>query len=133
MKKVFLDTNVVVYFYTSTEPDKKRKSAELLLQYDCIISTQVLNELSNVLSKKYHFSWKEIASVHSELINVFDVHVVTSLTIAKAIAFAEKYGYSYYDSLILSAANETESSILYSEDFQNGQIIEGMKIVNPFL
>lgn len=133
MKKVFLDTNVIVYFYTSTEPEKKRKSGELLLQYDCIINTQVLNELSNVLSKKYQFPWKEIASVHTELISVFDVHVITSSTIANALTLAEKFHYSYYDSLILSAALEVESTILYSEDFQGGQIVEGMKIVNPFL
>jgi predicted nucleic acid-binding protein len=105
----------------------------LLLEYDCIISTQVLSELSNVLSKKFLFSWKEILSVYDEMAALFNVHVVNSATIAKAIALAERYKYSYYDSLILASAREAECATLFSEDFQDGQIIDGVKVVNPFL
>ena len=133
MKKAFFDTNIVVYYYTSTEPEKRQSAASILLQSQGIISTQVLNELSNVLSKKYHFSWTEISSVTEDLSGNFEVKVVNEAIITKAIACAKKYNYSYYDSLILASALEAECSILYSEDFQDGQVIEGLKIINPFL
>ena|SRR5436305_13193565 len=133
MKKVFLDTNVLIYFYTSTEPEKKRRAAELLLESEGTISTQVLGELANVLSKKYHFTWKEISAACDEVKGLFSVQTVSIDTISKAIVIAERYKYSYFDSLIISAALAAECSNLYSEDFQNSQIIEGLKIVNPFL
>jgi predicted nucleic acid-binding protein len=93
----------------------------------------VLSELANVLSKKYSFSWQQIASVYKELTNLFDIVLIKPESVRKAIEISEQYRYSYYDSLILASALEAECSILYSEDFQHGQIIEGMKIINPFV
>ena len=133
MNKIFIDTNIVVYYYTSTEPEKKRRAASLLLHFQSKISTQVLSELANVLSKKYSFSWQQIASVYKELTNLFDIVLIKPESVRKAIEISEQYRYSYYDSLILASALEAECSILYSEDFQHGQIIEGMKIINPFV
>ena len=133
MKKVFFDTNIVVYYFTSTELEKRQIAASILLQSQGIISTQVLNELSNVLSKKYHFSWTEIGVVIENFSDNFEVKVVNEKIIVKAIACAKRYHYSYYDSLILASALEAECSILYSEDFQDGQVIEGLQIINPFL
>ena len=89
MKKAFFDTNIVVYYYTSTEPEKRQSAASILLQSQGIISTQVLNELSNVLSKKYHFSWTEISSVTEDLSGNFEVKVVNEAIITKAIACAK--------------------------------------------
>src|SRR5437764_13357466 len=93
MKKVFLDTNVLIYFYTSTEPEKKRRAAELLLESEGTISTQVLGELANVLSKKYHFTWKEISAACDEVKGLFSVQTVSIDTISKAILIAERYKY----------------------------------------
>ena len=45
----------------------------------------------------------------------------------------ERYGYSVYDGLIIAAAVEGDCTRLYSEDLQHGQIIEGLRIENPFL
>jgi predicted nucleic acid-binding protein len=55
-------------------------------------------------------------------------------TLRDAIRIADKYGYSLYDSLILSSALAVGCKIVYSEDMQNGQVIDGgLTIVNPFL
>jgi predicted nucleic acid-binding protein len=51
----------------------------------------------------------------------------------QAISIREKHSTPWYDSLILAAAIESECKILYSEDFQHGRKIEGLKIVNPFI
>jgi predicted nucleic acid-binding protein len=62
-----------------------------------------------------------------------NVHVNTESTIIQACKVAERYGFSFYDSLIISAALECDCSILYSEDLNHSQIIEQkLKIVNPF-
>jgi predicted nucleic acid-binding protein len=133
MKKTFLDTNIIAYNYDDAEPDKCLFISDLLVTVERNISTQVFSELANLLSKKFKFSWSAIAAAHSELNANFTLHLVTAHTIAKAVSLAERYKYSYYDSLILASAIEAQCEILYSEDFQHNQLIEGVRIINPFL
>jgi predicted nucleic acid-binding protein len=130
----FVDTNIVVYNYAKTEPDKYRKASDAFLGVGRVCSTQVLSELSNVLSSnKFRFTWPEIDTIADEVVSAVDVLTVSIATIKKARALSERYHYSYYDSLILASVIEADCSILYSEDFQHNQIIEGVRIINPFL
>ncbi len=133
MKKVFSDTNIIAYNYDDAEPDKCIFISDVLASVERNISTQVLSELANILSKKFKFPWSAIAAAHSELKANFTLHLLTEHTIAKAVSLAERYKYSYYDSLILASAIEAQCEVLYSEDFQHNQLIEGVCIINPFL
>jgi len=129
---VFLDTNIFIYAY-SNELDKKERSFELLNKLPCITSTQALSELSNVCFKKLKFLDNAISKVIKEVMSFCDIFIVNETTIQRAIFIKGRYGYSYYDSLILASALESNCSILYSEDLQHGQVIENLlKIVNPF-
>ena len=132
--RVFLDTNIVVYLYTSTEEEKRLRAAKILLENEPVSSTQVLNELSNVLSKKYSFTWKEISKVHAEVCNQMRIEIVTPDIISKAYDFAGRYHFSFYDSLIVASALEANCELLYSEDFQHLQMISNsLRILNPFV
>ncbi len=133
MTRSFLDSNVVLYYYTSDEIPKARLAGEARLRSDAVISTQVLSECCNVLSKKRKSSWIEIENVISELIDLFSIQTIGTTTVQKAMELSARYQYSYYDSLILASAIEARCEILYSEDFQHNQLIEGVRIVNPFL
>ncbi|MBX6423467.1 PIN domain-containing protein [Thermosulfurimonas sp. F29] len=65
---------------------------------------------------------------------IFDFAIITKRDIKKAMFVKEKYKYNYWDSLIIASALENDCSVLYTEDMQHGQIIEGrLKIVNPFV
>lgn len=132
MRKVFLDTNFVVYNRARTEPVKYQRAAELFLEVEAVVSTQVLSEIANVLSKKFSLEWSAIQEIISEVSSECEIVVVSQKTIMKALDLAKRYKYSYYDSLILAAAIEANCSILYSEDFQDGQVVEGVRIINPF-
>jgi predicted nucleic acid-binding protein len=57
---------------------------------------------------------------------------VTVETHERAMHVAERYGYSIFDSLIIAAALHAGARTLYSEDMQDGQVIEGLTIRNPF-
>jgi len=108
--KVFIDTNVLIYGYSEDEPDKRQRAIDCVGSGEAWISTQVLNETINVL--------KLLVSVN---------------TIEMALNLAERYQYSYFDSLILASALEAGCQILYSEDLQDGQRIENqLMIINPF-
>ena len=68
-------------------------------------------------------------------ISVWKTYVVQDLTVelvTKALELCKRYQASYYDSLILAAANELEAKILYSEDLSHGQKYERVKAINPF-
>jgi predicted nucleic acid-binding protein len=125
----FVDTNILVYCYTEDEPEKSEKAQIVCDVPDAFISTQVLAELSNSLKKKFVYSWNDIESTLSEVGSDFNVYINKPSTIEQA----DKYGYSFYDSLIISAALDCNCETLYSEDMQHGQIIEKrLKIINPF-
>ncbi|GAB1451925.1 PIN domain-containing protein [Draconibacterium sp.] len=129
----FVDTNILVYCYTNDEPKKREKALTVCNNMDTFISTQVLTELSNTLKKKFKLDWKSIELVISEINSGFHIFVNKPGTIEKACQIANKYNYSFYDSLIIAAALACNCSSLYSEDLQHGQIIENsLTIVNPF-
>ena len=134
-RKVFLDSNIVIYTYCNDSTDKQQKAKELFVENIVAISTQVLQETANTLYRKFKADFHTIRSLLEECVrNVFTLHVNTGKTVFQACYMAERYQYSFYDSLIIASALESECQILYSEDMQHNQFIEGkLKIINPFL
>jgi predicted nucleic acid-binding protein len=132
--KCFFDTNMLVYLYSQDEPDKQHLANELIKNHTPIISTQVLTELSNVLRKKFQCEYKQIQSVIAQIINVCQVSIIQPEDIITALQVAEKYKYSFYDSLIISVALSNKCTMLYTEDLQHQQVIDNtMTIINPFV
>lgn len=93
--KTFLDTNVVVYLYSADEPEKQAVALALIEQNNVIISTQVLSELANTLSRKFKLSFDVVAQAVAEVRDACSVVPVMPDTIAQALALAQKYRYSY--------------------------------------
>lgn len=131
--RVFLDSNVLIYLYSEDEPAKAALALKSAQEPDAWISTQVLNEVSNVLRRKQQQAYWDILNVIHELQRNFQITTVTSQTIEQALLLGERYGYSYFDSLMLASALEQGCNVLYSEDLQHGQILEGgLRIIDPF-
>lgn len=131
--KAFVDTNNLVYAHTDLDPRKQSIAQNLILENDTWVSTQVLQELANVLFKKFGKSWTEVEQVLNNVAEAHSIHTNSESTIAEACRLAATYRYSFYDSMIISAALECGCATLFSEDLSGGQIIEGkLKIVNPF-
>ncbi|PYX09796.1 MAG: VapC toxin family PIN domain ribonuclease [Acidobacteria bacterium] len=130
--KDFLDTNVLIYAVAKNDP--RASKAEALLASGGIVSVQSLNEFAAVARRKLKMSWKEITEFLDLICILCPDPVPISLDTHKAaLAIAEKYGYSIYDALVASAALEAGSKTLYSEDLQDGQIINRqLTIRNPF-
>lgn len=130
---IFLDTNILVYSYSSNELEKRTIARNLILNNVSFISTQVLQELSNTITKKLAFSFFDAIKVIEEMTKNNNVHINTQITIIKACEIAERYQFSFYDSIIVAAALESNCKILYSEDMQHNQIINNtLTIINPF-
>ena len=128
----FFDTNVLIYAVGKNDPRASR--AEALLAGGGIVSIQSLNEFVSVARRKLGLPWKEVKEMLDIICVLCPDPVPISLdTHRGAVAIAEKYGYGIYDSLIASAALEAGCKTLYSEDLQDGQIINRqLTIRNPF-
>jgi len=123
-----------VLIYAVGKNDPRASRAEVLLAGGGIVSIQSLNEFVSVARRKLGMPWKEVKEM-LDIISVLcpDPVPISLDTHRGAVAIAEKYGYSIYDALIASAALEAGCKTLYSEDLQDGQIINRqLTIRNPF-
>lgn len=131
--KVFLDSNIVIYTYSATELNKQQISRDIISNADSFISTQVLQEVSNILMLKLKLNYELVIAAIKECRQNSLLHINTDITIIQACEIVDRYGFSFYDSLIISAALECNCNLLYSEDLQNGQLVLGkLTIINPF-
>jgi predicted nucleic acid-binding protein len=130
--KAFFDTNVLVYAIVENDPRKIR--ARELLAVGGTISVQVLNEFVSVVRRKVKMPWDDVrATLQWILLLCPEAVPVTIKTHEKAVGIAERYGYKIYDSLIVASALEAKCELLYSEDLQDGQVINRqLTIRSPF-
>lgn len=127
----FVDTNVLLYLISGD--DAKAARAEALLQEGAItISVQVLNEFANVARRKAGFSWTEVEAALQAVRQLVEVVPVDIAVHERGLAIAHRWQTSLCDAMIVSAALNAGCGTLFSEDMQDGQLIEGMRIRNPF-
>ena len=130
--KCFFDTNILLYLLSSDID--KAEAAEKLLCTGGYISVQIVNELTNVMLKKFKMSWNEIEEFISLIKSICDIVPLTIEISDSGRDIAQRYRFSLYDSMIVSAAYASNCSVLYSEDMHNGiSINDNLKIINPFI
>ena len=134
--KIFLDTNILAYIFDSRDIVKKNRAKEILtdlvINNVCTISTQVLQELFSVLTKKLKYSKEDAKKIITNLLNL-NIHQVTVGDIQTAMEISINTQFTVYDSLIIAAAKAENCTIVYSEDLNSGQNVDGVRIENPFL
>ncbi|MGC2185181.1 MAG: PIN domain-containing protein [Terriglobales bacterium] len=136
--RFFLDTNIFVYAFDTRSPAKAKRATQLIRRAvdtgDGLVSYQVVQEFFNVAFRRFQHPMN-VAEAEQYLITVFRpllaVHSSPALYV-EAMHIAGKYRLSWYDCLIVAAALQSQCSVLYSEDLQNGQEIENLRIDNPF-
>jgi predicted nucleic acid-binding protein len=133
--RAFIDTNVIVYLFSGTDDDieKRNCSYKAINNYDCQISTQVINEFIHVCLKKLKTNPQTIQGYIESICSYCDLAYVDEHTIKKALEVHDRYGYTYYDCLIISSALERDCKYLVTEDLHDGQIIENtLHVLNIF-
>ena len=135
----FLDTNILVCTFDPTVPAKQNKARDLveraLEHQQGVISYQVVQELVNVATRKFAHplttqqAQRYLDTVLEPLCAVF----ASTGLYRKTIDLQERWRYGFYDSLIIASALQAGCRTLYSEDLHDGQVIESLTIVNPFV
>ena len=129
----FVDSNVFLYAFAVG--DVRHQTAVALLRRirasGCVlISPQVVGEVYMNLRRDVGAS--ESASHVADIRDVSVLHPLDEQTTDGAMYISERYGFDYWDSQIVAAALASGARYLLTEDLQDGQVIEGVTVVNPF-
>jgi len=135
--KIFLDTNIIVYAHDNSSGDKHTVAKEIMdylwENKKGVISVQVLQEFFVCVTKKIVKPLLlKNARMILEYLSSWDVVVNDKYITLKAIDLQEKYRFSFWDSLVIQAAIQSQARILLSEDLPDGQNVKDLKILNPF-
>ena len=134
----FLDSNIFVYQLDRSDL-RKSEVATVILERGtdgtAVTSFQVVQETLSVISRNLPLSapTTEARRYLDEVLSLYWTVMPSVRLYQAAIEIQSRYGFHFYDSLIIAAALEAGCDRLLSEDFQHGQRIEGLAIVNPFL
>lgn len=133
--KVFLDANVLVYAQDKDSPAKRKRSRDLIRELAAagtgVISTQVLQEFYVAATRKMGVPALAAKSVMGTF-DIFEIVQVSPTLIDEAIDTSVLNKISFWDALIVAAAASAGCTTLISEDFNSGQVIRGVRLVNPF-
>jgi predicted nucleic acid-binding protein len=139
MTPTFIDTNIIVYAYDADAGDKHIKARNILRECweaeSGIISTQVLQEFYVAITNVKKMTQPISSLAARDVIQTYHAWTVYRPAVEDILAaseLSERYRYSFWDSLIIIAAQMSGVTTLFSEDMQHGQQIGSVKIINPF-
>ncbi len=132
---VFIDTNVWLYAFIRVQDPLKHSIARRIVQSSSIlVSTQVVNEVCVNLVRKAHVDESFIQSLITSFYRRYTVLSFDAPVLLKASDLRTRYKVSFWDSLIIASALQGGASMLYSEDMQDGLLVDNqLEIVNPFV
>jgi len=139
--KYFVDTNIFLYSILEPKTELEKQKEKIALdflenqQVELVISTQVINEVANTLFRKTSLDENQIYKIIEQILDLANVIPLTSDVTIMAIAIKGRYGFSFYDSLIVATALIAKCTFLLTEDLQDQQRIsfnsETIQVINP--
>jgi predicted nucleic acid-binding protein len=135
--RAFVDTNILVYAHDRSAGIKHEGARALIERLwntgGGVLSTQVLQELCAILRRKVARPWPEekMQGLIEDYLS-WEVVVNTPASVLEALTIETRHQVSFWDALILQAAGSSGATILYSEDFSDGQTYGTVRVVNPF-
>lgn len=130
---VFVDTNIWLYMLDESDEVKQNLSKRLINKNAVVITTQILNEISVNLIKKYGYTELMIRGFVQKIYEKYKVVEVDAKTFNTASLFREKYSFGYWDSIVMAAAYEAGAAMVYSDKIKDGLVIEGrLGVINPY-
>ena len=134
-ERSFIDTNVLIYAEASDAPAKQRTALDLLKRLyeeaQGVLSTQVLQEYCNVALKKLRLPVQHVRA-QLDLYQQFEVIQVTPAIIHAGLDLHQTRSVAFYDAIIVASAQIAGCNVLWTEDLRAGEIVGGVRIVNPF-
>jgi len=136
LPRTFFDANILIYAEDPKDPRKQQAALEIISEHaglrTAVVSIQVLSEYFSTVTRKLMLD-ASLARAQVEFYSLFQVVEPKVADVLAAIDLHRLHRVSYWDALILRCAQQAGCRELLTEDMQHGQVIDGVKIVNPFL
>jgi len=132
--RVALDSNILIYAELELETDKGRRAADMILRVarDGVMPVQVLGEYLRFIQRRAPHAFAG-AIKRSELYRATFITPLTTETILEtAAASALAHGLQFWDAVVCAAAASAGAGVLLTEDMQDGRVLNGLRLVNPF-
>jgi predicted nucleic acid-binding protein len=135
MTRVALDSNILIYAEIEPDSAKGMRSADLILRTarDGVIPAQVLGEFLRLVQRRFPASFEEAIKQALLYKSVFITPATTAATINKASELARAHRLQLWDCVVCAASHEARAKVLLTEDMQDGQILDGLRLINPFV
>ncbi|MDH7577586.1 MAG: PIN domain-containing protein [Bacillota bacterium] len=136
--KVLVDTNVLVYAYDLTEPAKQEQALKVLDELATTgrgaLTAQVLAEFVVAATRKIAepLSSERVMGCVENYLRSWTVLDLTGLIVLEAVRGVREHSLSYWNAQIWATARLNQISVIFSEDFASGSVLEGVAFVNPF-
>lgn len=132
--RCFIDSNVWLYaFIEGQDRAKTRRASTLIRANEPVVSTQVVNETCVNLLRRAAFTENEVRGVVTSFYERYPVYPLTQATLLEASELRGRYAFSFWDSVLVATALQTDVTTLFSEDMQDGLMVkERLEITNPF-
>ncbi len=134
--RLFIDTNILMYALDPADPVKRATSADLLRRtianHTLVLSPQNLNECYRVFIHRRRLVPEAAARSFLTYLMPWCIAPLDAQTTQKAWEVQDEAGLAWWDALLVAAALMAGCKLFLSEDFRDGQLISGMRIVNPF-
>lgn len=128
----FIDTNVLAYAYDADCGDKGARAREVLGEIDgAVVSTQVLLEFFAVLTRKLGLDRDTVDEAIESLMGL-EVVATDMRLVREGLRISREHDISHWDAMVVAAAVTSGCEVLLTEDLNDGQVIEGVRVVNPF-
>ena len=138
MAPILIDTNLLIYLYDQNEPIKQQQAQhvlnELELNRSGRLSVQCLAEFFSVATRKLSPRLTAAQALRQVglLARLWPVYDLTPMIVVEAGRGVCDHGLSYYDAQIWASARLNQVPVIFSEDFSDGTVLEGVRFVNPF-
>jgi predicted nucleic acid-binding protein len=138
MPPALIDTNILIYACDPRDPQRQERAIQLLERLDLRsegrLSVQVLAEFisASTRSQRPLYTYAEALVQVERLLQTYPVYDLTPLVVLEAARGERDHSLSYYDAQIWATARLNQTLVIFSEDFQHGQVLEGVQFINPF-
>lgn len=138
MPRILIDTNVLVYAFDKHDQPRQDRASLILRQLEAtsqgVLSAQCLAEFFSATTRGVQPFLKHLEAFQhiQRWMRTYPVFPVTDSIVLEAVRGATTYHLAYYDSQLWAAARLNQVPVIFSEDFQDGLVLEGVRFTNPF-
>ena len=130
-----IDTNILIYSIdkdAGTRHEQARALVDALADKDCVLTIQALAEFFHAVTRKDKMPADEAAAMVRDWMELFPVAAADGHTLSEAIGLKDKYGFAFWDAMLVQAARAAGVTRLLTEDMQDGRKVGALRLENPF-